>query len=53
MHLTGSANWRLPQWLDRRLPQLHIEGRPEVFQALLDPDQRGGKRSEPATAGSG
>ena len=31
MHLTGSANWQLPQWLDRRLPQLHVEGRPEVF----------------------
>jgi len=39
--------------LDRRLPQLHVEGRPEVFLALLNPDQRGGKRSEPATAASG
>jgi putative drug exporter of the RND superfamily len=31
MHLLGRANWWLPRWLDRRLPQLHVEGRPEVF----------------------
>ncbi len=30
MHLLGRANWWLPRWLDRLLPQLHIEGRPEV-----------------------
>ena len=30
MHLLGRANWWLPAWLDRRLPQLHVEGRPEV-----------------------
>src|SRR4051795_1315152 len=30
MHLLGRANWWLPGWLDRLLPQLHIEGRPEV-----------------------
>jgi len=30
MHLLGRANWWLPAWLDRVLPQLHIEGRPEV-----------------------
>ncbi len=31
MHLLGRANWWLPAWLDRRLPQLHVEGQPEVF----------------------
>jgi RND superfamily putative drug exporter len=31
MHLLGRANWWLPEWLGRLLPQLHIEGRPEVF----------------------
>ncbi|PZF79113.1 MMPL family transporter, partial [Jiangella anatolica] len=31
MHLLGRANWWLPSWLDRRLPQLHVEGRPELF----------------------
>ncbi len=30
MHLLGRANWWLPEWLGQRLPQLHIEGRPEV-----------------------
>ncbi len=26
MHTFGSANWRLPEWLNRRLPHLDIEG---------------------------
>ncbi len=30
MHLLGRANWWLPRWLDRMIPQLHVEGRPEV-----------------------
>ncbi len=30
MHLLGRANWWLPERLGRLLPQLHIEGRPEV-----------------------
>jgi RND superfamily putative drug exporter len=30
MHLLGRANWYLPEWLGRRLPQLHVEGRPEI-----------------------
>ena len=29
MHILGRANWWLPAWLDRRLPQLHVEGLPE------------------------
>ncbi|WP_162606660.1 MMPL family transporter [Jiangella asiatica] len=31
MHVLGRANWWAPGWLDRRLPQLHVEGRPELF----------------------
>ncbi|MPZ94396.1 MAG: MMPL family transporter [Propionibacteriales bacterium] len=31
MHLFGRANWWLPDALDRRLPQLHIEGHPEMY----------------------
>jgi putative drug exporter of the RND superfamily len=42
MHLLGRANWWLPRWLDRRIPQLHVEGRPEVF---LRPDA--GRRVAP------
>jgi RND superfamily putative drug exporter len=30
MHVLGKANWWMPQWLDRRIPQLYIEGRPEA-----------------------
>jgi RND superfamily putative drug exporter len=26
MHALGAANWRLPAWLNRRLPHLDIEG---------------------------
>ena len=31
MHWLGRANWRLPAWLDRHMPELHAEGRPETF----------------------
>ncbi|NED99314.1 MMPL family transporter [Phytoactinopolyspora halotolerans] len=30
MHLFGRRNWWLPASWERRLPQLHVEGRPEV-----------------------
>src|SRR5215831_19340987 len=33
MHLLGRANWWLPRSVDRRLPQLWVEGRPEAFVA--------------------
>ncbi|BFV60807.1 MMPL family transporter [Kitasatospora sp. CMC57] len=32
MHLLGRGNWWLPAWLDRRLPQLHVEGHTEFYQ---------------------
>jgi RND superfamily putative drug exporter len=48
MHLLGRANWWLPRWLDRRLPQLHVEGRPEVF---LSPSAR--DREAPAVEAAG
>ncbi|HYO33586.1 MAG TPA: MMPL family transporter, partial [Nocardioidaceae bacterium] len=31
MHLLGRANWWIPAWQGRRLPQLHVEGRPQVY----------------------
>jgi RND superfamily putative drug exporter len=37
MHLFGRANWWLPSWLDRFLPQLHIEGHPDAY---LDADRK-------------
>jgi RND superfamily putative drug exporter len=30
MQLLGDRAWWLPRWLDRLLPQLHVEGHPEV-----------------------
>ena len=32
MHTFGSANWKLPEWLNRRLPHLDIEG--EVIEPV-------------------
>ncbi len=29
MHLLGRANWWMPEWLGRVLPELHVEGHPE------------------------
>ncbi|HEX6231919.1 MAG TPA: MMPL family transporter [Jiangellaceae bacterium] len=34
MHWLGRANWRLPAWLDRRMPQLYVEGRPENYRPM-------------------
>ena len=31
MHLLGRRNWWLPKSLDRVLPQLHVEGQPEIY----------------------
>jgi RND superfamily putative drug exporter len=44
MHLLGRWNWWLPRAIDRRLPQLYVEGRPEQFlpapdDTLLDRDK--------------
>jgi RND superfamily putative drug exporter len=29
MHILGRANWWMPEWLGRRLPELSVEGRPQ------------------------
>jgi putative drug exporter of the RND superfamily len=42
MHLLGRANWWMPAWLDRLLPELHVEGHPE--------DHLPARVSEPANA---
>jgi RND superfamily putative drug exporter len=36
MHLLGRGNWWLPRGLERRLPQLHVEGPPETFPPPVD-----------------
>ncbi|HEV7492567.1 MMPL family transporter [Baekduia sp.] len=34
MELLGDANWWLPKWLDRILPNVHIEGEPDLDQEI-------------------
>jgi RND superfamily putative drug exporter len=34
MELLGNANWWIPRWLDRLLPQVHIEGEAAVQAEL-------------------
>jgi RND superfamily putative drug exporter len=36
MELLGDANWWLPRWLDRILPNVHIEGEPDLDRELDD-----------------
>jgi RND superfamily putative drug exporter len=36
MHTLGASNWHLPEWLNRRLPHLEIEG--EVIAAAPSED---------------
>jgi len=52
MHLLGRANWWLPRSVDRRLPQLHIEGRLEAFvpSSLSVPHDADSRELEPGGA---
>ncbi|MGE3324733.1 MAG: hypothetical protein AB7N61_04930, partial [Acidimicrobiia bacterium] len=34
MELLGDANWWMPAWLDRLLPEIHIEGEEAVAKGL-------------------
>jgi RND superfamily putative drug exporter len=36
MELLGDANWWLPKWLDRILPQIHIEGEETVVAHVIE-----------------
>ena len=40
MHLVGPANWPLPAWLDRILPNLSIEGGGDAAAAAEAPERR-------------
>ena len=35
MQLLGRRAWAVPRWLDRALPALHVEGRPEPVSVPL------------------
>jgi RND superfamily putative drug exporter len=36
MHLLGRSNWWLPRTMERRLPQLHVEGPSDTFLRPID-----------------
>jgi RND superfamily putative drug exporter len=38
MLVIGDANWRIPAWLDRRLPHFRVEGRPTTELAAVPPE---------------
>jgi RND superfamily putative drug exporter len=43
MELLGDTNWWLPKWLDRILPNIHIEAEPDLdheIEAFLDPSTK-------------
>ena len=40
MHLLGDRNWWLPTWLDRRLPELSVEGHEEHYLPAPLPVER-------------
>ena len=55
MHVLGRANWWMPAWLETRIPQLHIEGRPEAHlpaqrQPAIDLEPAAIDLDSPATA---
>lgn len=57
MELLGDANWWLPGWLDRIMPDLNIEGAttlpPEEFEAEAGAEAEAPVRSQPAARAPG
>ena len=54
MQILGTANWWLPGWLDRLLPEFHVEGpaHPESGPSLPGPRQSAEQLAETARAAS-
>jgi RND superfamily putative drug exporter len=38
MELLGDRNWWLPRWLDRLLPNIDVEGRPDAVSEIDEPE---------------
>lgn len=52
MKLLGDANWWMPRWLDRLLPQIHIEGEAGLPEPeFVGDDTRAEPEDEPALVG--
>ena len=49
MHLLGDRNWWLPGWLDRRLPQLSVEGHEDRYLRAVSP--HAGRAAAPVSVG--
>jgi putative drug exporter of the RND superfamily len=52
MHLLGRANWWLPRPVDRRLPQLRVEGHPQAFIPDPKPAPHPAGSRQPGPAGT-
>ncbi|MGO9902682.1 MAG: MMPL family transporter [Solirubrobacteraceae bacterium] len=46
LELLGPVTWRLPRWLDARLPHVNIEGSAARTQAAIEPLDLGGETPE-------
>ncbi len=49
MELLGDRNWWRPRWLDRALPTIHVEGRPDDHDVAPAPVTE----AEPVLVGAG
>ncbi len=50
LELLGPITWRLPRWLDARLPHINIEGSAARALATRGPRRRGHPGAEPAAS---
>ena len=48
MHLMGARNWWMPAWMERLIPQVHVEGHPHDYLPARGPGRTG--ELEPALA---
>jgi hypothetical protein len=48
LELLGPTTWKLPRWLDARLPQINIEGSSARARALAEPEAGEPIEREPA-----
>jgi len=49
MELLGDRNWWLPNWLDRLLPNVHVEGREVTDDEISAPESTGSKALAPVS----
>ena len=52
LHLLGDVTWRIPSWLDRRLPRINIEGTQHPEPAAATNGAVDGRIAEPVAVGA-